>query len=150
MLLLLSLLLIVSSLAIDSPPSCPIFLFCSFVGCSIGTIRCVNMAGLPLEDRRSRYYQQCTTGQWSGTTIVPDNKICYLGQLFSSDFCGGIPPQPECSFSGFQCYTDNNVITSTECTSRYSFFHFFTFRVVLCQNGFLSSPIHDSSKLLEC
>ena len=148
MLLLLSLFLIVSSLAIDSPPSCLLSLSWLFVGCSIGTIRCVNMAGLPLEDRRSRYYQQCTTGQWSGTTIVPDNKICYLGQLFSSDFCGGIPPQPECSFSGFQCYNDNNVITSTECTSRYSFFRFITPRIVLCQNGYLSSPISVSSKSL--
>lgn len=52
--------------------------------------------------------------------LVPDDDICYMGSFFPSSFCGGLPPQPECSFSGYSCIDANDVITSTECTSRYS------------------------------
>lgn len=50
--------------------------------------------------------------------LAPDDKICYMGSLFPSSFCGGLPPQPECSFSGYQCFSDDNMLTSTECTSK--------------------------------
>ena len=57
--------------------------------------------------------------------LVPDDDICYMGTFFPSLFCGGVPPQPECSFNGYQCIDAGNVLTSTDCTSRYSLLFFF-------------------------
>lgn len=91
------------------------------IGCSIGSIQCVDMKGVFLHDRRSRYYKKCESGQWSDTMLVPDEKVCYLGSLYSSSFCGGVPPQPECSFTGFRCINENGVLTDSSCSSQYCF-----------------------------
>ena len=107
-----------SILTAESSPSCTTPFSLSRAGCSIGTIQCVNIYGEPILDRRSRFYQNCATGRWSETMLAPDDKICYMGSLFPSSFCGGLPPQPECSFSGYQCVNDDNILTSTECTSK--------------------------------
>ena len=88
------------------------------LGCSIGTIRCVNLMGDPVVDRRSRLYQKCQTGQWSEPMLVPDEKICYLNTILPSSYCGEMPPEPECTFTGFRCIDSNSVITNTACTSQ--------------------------------
>lgn len=49
---------------------------------------------------------------------MPNEMVCYLNQLFSDDFGGKLPPQPECNFDGYVCYSDFNTPTTTECTSR--------------------------------
>lgn len=85
----------------------------------MGTINCVNIYGETVFDRKTRFYQTCRNGMWSETMLVPDDDICYMGSIIPSVFCGGLPPQPECSFSGYQCIDAGNVLTNKECTSRY-------------------------------
>lgn len=90
------------------------------------------MEGTVLTNRRSRYYQVCSSGTWSESMLVPDDKICYLGTLFPSTYCGEMPPQPECSFSGYKCIDNNGILTDTSCTSQYVFFFCFIILLELC------------------
>ena len=89
------------------------------VGCSIGTMRCVDINGNPILDRRSRFYQECNTGRWSGVMLAPEEKICYLNTLLPPSYCGTMAPQPECTFSGYRCVDSEGIITDTACTSQY-------------------------------
>ena len=72
--------------------------------------------------------------------LVPDDDICYMGSFFPSSFCGGLPPQPECSFSGYSCIDANNVLTSTECTSRYSLLILLTLELCCARMEFSLRP----------
>ena len=92
----------------------------SYIGCSIGSIQCVNVQGIPMHDRRSRYIQKCETGKWSGTMLLPDEKICYLDSILPASYCGSMGPKPQCSFSGFKCLNEMGTITDSVCTSQYN------------------------------
>jgi hypothetical protein len=81
------------------------------------------MAGEVMTDKKTRFYQTCETGQWSDTMLIPNDEICYLNTIYPSTFCGGMSPQPECSFSGFQCINSDGLLTATECTSQYLSFY---------------------------
>ena len=108
------------------------------VGCSIGTMRCVDINGNPILDRRSRFYQECNTGRWSGVMLAPEEKICYLNTLLlwndgsstGVHLLGVSLRRFRRDYHGYCVYFTVCLGLALSC------------RIVLCQNGFLSSPIN--------
>lgn len=100
----------------------------SCVGCIDNEVICSSMVGQISTSQCTRYFRQCSNGEWLDPQEVARGTYCYRGNQVSSDVCNQRASN-SCSFSGMQCVDgDLNPIT-THCTSHYQ----------TCNDGTLSN-----------
>ena len=115
--------LIVSAFAVGS-----VSMSLSPVGCIDNDVICSSMVGQLSTSECTRYFRQCSNGEWLDPQEVARGTYCYRGNQVSSDICKQ-RASSSCSFSGIQCVDgDQNPIT-THCTSHYQ----------TCNDGTLSN-----------